>query len=91
MKARWASDEAKKDFLASISVSGIDSVGLVSRLTNVISKELKVNMQSISFDSKDGVFEGKINLYITDVSHLEGLMEKLKNVTGLDNVKRVNA
>ena len=40
MKARWASDETKKDFLASIAVSGIDSVGLGSRLTNVIRKEL---------------------------------------------------
>ena len=57
----------------------------------MISKELKVNMQSISFESKEGVFEGKINLYITDVSHLEGLMDKLKTVTGLDNVRRVNA
>ncbi len=90
MKARWASDEIKENFLASIAVNGIDSVGLVSAITNVISKELKVNMQSISFDSKDGVFEGKINLFITDVSHLESLMDKLKTITGLDNVRRVN-
>jgi GTP pyrophosphokinase len=90
MKARWASEEIKIDFLASISVSGIDSVGLVSSITHVISKELKVNMQSISFESKEGVFEGKINVYITDVKHLEDLMAKLKSVTGLDNVRRIN-
>jgi guanosine-3',5'-bis(diphosphate) 3'-pyrophosphohydrolase len=91
MRARWASEDSKSNFLASIAVSGIDSVGMVSSITNVISKELKVNMQSISFDSKDGVFEGKINLYITDVRHLESLMVKLKSITGLDNVKRINA
>ena len=92
IKAKWANDglAAQKEFPAAIRVSGIDSVGLVSGITDVISKELQVNMTAISFSSNAGTFEGNIMLKITDVAHLEELMFKLKSINGLMNVVRVD-
>ena len=66
--ARWSNQE--NEFLTGVKFSGIDSLGIVQQITTVISAQQHVNMKSISFDSNDGIFEGKIMLYITNTSHL---------------------
>jgi GTP pyrophosphokinase len=91
LKARWtnADPTLKKAFLASIQITGTDSVGIVRGITDVISKELKVNMKSIGIDTVDGKFEGTIQLYIYDTNHLEQLISNLKRVDGIYSVERV--
>ena len=90
LKARWSNNDPTKQssFLASIKISGIDSVGIVRGITDVISKQLQVNMKSINIDTIDGKFEGSIQLYIYDTSHLEELMNNIKKVEGLYSVVR---
>lgn len=88
VKARWAGQQ-KIAFLAGIKVTGIDEVGLVNNVTRLISGELNVNMRSISFDSKDGVFEGTIMVFVHDTKHLRKLMAKLKQIPGVINVARI--
>lgn len=89
IKARWTSQQ-KIAFLAGIKVTGIDEVGLVNSITRIISEELNVNMRSLSFDSNDGVFDGTIMLYVHDTKHLTKLMEKMKKITGVINVARID-
>lgn len=89
VKARWTSQH-EIAFLAGIKVTGIDEVGLVNKITMLISGELNVNMRSISFDSDDGIFEGKIMVYVHDTKHLTKLMAKLKSVEGVINVIRID-
>lgn len=88
MKAVWSSSEKKK-FLSKLKFTGIDDVGLVHNVTKAISEELHVNMKSISFDSNDGIFDGNITVQIHDVSHLNELIHKLKEVPGVLTVDRV--
>ncbi|MFM9944537.1 MAG: ACT domain-containing protein, partial [Bacteroidia bacterium] len=71
-----------------IKITGIDDVGIVSRITDIISKDLKVNMKSISFESHDGTFEGKLAVYLTDTSHLQVLMDGIKSIDPYINVTR---
>jgi guanosine-3',5'-bis(diphosphate) 3'-pyrophosphohydrolase len=89
VKARWTTRESIA-FLAGIKVNGFDEVGIVNRITKIISNQLKVNMRSISFDTSDGLFEGTIMVYVQDTHHLDELMHKLKEVPGVINVLRMN-
>lgn len=88
LAANWK--ENKRDaFITGLKFIGIDNVGLVKELTTIISDLEKVNMKSLNFDSKDGVFEGTIMLYVYDKNHLENLIRKLRNIEGIEKVVRM--
>ncbi len=92
IKAKWANTMLDKSqaFITNIKVSGIDSVGIVSTITNIISQQLQINMHSISVNSKEGMFEGSIELEVYDTAHLEELMNKIKDSSPLIKVSRVD-
>lgn len=89
VKAKWVNSESLA-FLAGIMVRGFDDVGIVNKITRLISNQMKVNMRSLNFDTNDGIFEGKITLFVSDTRHLNELMEKIKNVTGVIAVERMD-
>ncbi len=76
-------------FLARISVAGIDRIGLVNDISNIISYELSVNMTNINFSVTKGIFEGTIDLYVHHTKDLNNLILKISNVKGIESVKRV--
>lgn len=82
--------EKLSSFIANVKVSGVDSIGLLGELTNVISTDLKVNMQSISVDTKKGNFEGKLKLQVKDDKHLDELIHKLLKLKDITKVTRVD-
>jgi len=88
MQAKWI-DSSQQEFAAQITLSGIDNMGLVNNITKVISSNMHVNMKSISFQSDDGVFSGKINVIVKNSTMLKKLMENLKKINGIDKVTRV--
>lgn len=87
IKARWQSQELVER-VAAIKITGIDNLGLVNRLTEIISNQHNVNMKSISFETEDGIFEGKIRVLVFDTEHLEQLMAKFEQVDGVQRVMR---
>lgn len=87
IKARWTSQK-ELAFPAGIFIEGVDRVGIINDTTMIISTELKVNMRSITVDSDDGIFTGKLIVYVNDTSHLEKLMEKLSSIEGILKVSR---
>ena len=88
MQAKWI-DSSQQEFSAQITLSGIDNMGLVNNITKVISNNMHVNMKSISFQSDDGIFSGKINVIVKNSTMLTKLMENLKKINGIDKVTRV--
>jgi len=90
VKARWNSSDKGAFFPVNLRVTGMDDLGIVSNISDVISKDLQVNMRSISIDSIDGMFEGNITLFVKDTQHLEALIRKLKKVKGVLNIKRMD-
>jgi GTP diphosphokinase / guanosine-3',5'-bis(diphosphate) 3'-diphosphatase len=92
IKSRWAdgSLNINKSFLTSIKIQGIDSVGIVSAITNIISTQLQINMKSINVTANEGMFEGNITLQVNDTKHLEDLMNKIKQASQLISVTRVD-
>ncbi len=75
-------------FIVGLRVRGEDRVGIVNDLTTVISRNLKTNIQSITVDTEDGIFEGTIVLFVSDLAHLQRLIRRLKNVKGVHGVYR---
>jgi GTP diphosphokinase / guanosine-3',5'-bis(diphosphate) 3'-diphosphatase len=87
IKAFWTS-QISMSFLAHLVIRGMDRMGLMNDVTRVISQELKVNIQSLSIGVKEGIFEGKIALMVSDTSHLETLVNSLEQVDGVIEVER---
>ncbi len=75
-------------FLTALRVMGEDRVGIVSDITTVISRNLKTNIRSITVDSEDGIFEGTLVIYVSDLQHLRRVIDRLKRVEGIHGVYR---
>ncbi|HZY36240.1 MAG TPA: bifunctional (p)ppGpp synthetase/guanosine-3',5'-bis(diphosphate) 3'-pyrophosphohydrolase [Mucilaginibacter sp.] len=90
VKARWTNQQ-ELAFLTGLRITGIDDVGLINKLTTVISNDFKVNMRSITVDSDNGIFEGSIMVYVNDTEHLDNLIKKLKTVKGVTGVNRFDS
>ncbi|BDD03362.1 RelA/SpoT family protein [Aureibacter tunicatorum] len=88
IKAGWASKKQTR-FVASMLVIGTDRVGLISDITKVISEQMKVNVRSMSISSEDGIFEGKIQLFISDTDHLNDLIKLIRKVPDIIKVHRI--
>ncbi|WP_375241795.1 RelA/SpoT family protein [Lacinutrix sp.] len=88
IQAKWI-DSSKQEYYANILLSGIDNLGLVNHITKVISENMHVNMTSISFQSNDGIFSGKINVSVKNKTLLKKLMDNLKKINGIDKVSRI--
>jgi len=76
-------------FIARITITGIDRIGLINDITNIISYELKVNMTKINVAVSNGIFEGTIDLYVHHTKDLNNLILKISNIKGVENIKRV--
>ncbi|MBL7812326.1 MAG: bifunctional (p)ppGpp synthetase/guanosine-3',5'-bis(diphosphate) 3'-pyrophosphohydrolase [Bacteroidetes bacterium] len=86
---QWRSDGYNKPFEAKLSVHGIDDVGIVSRITDIISKDMEVNMRSINITANDdGTFHGRLEVFIHNVKHLEELMAHIQSAHKYIQVKR---
>lgn len=85
---KWAMHKLVS-FLARISITGVDRLGLVNEITNIISSELKVNMTGINLNVKDGIFEGVIDLYVHHTKDLNNLILKISNIKGIESIRRV--
>lgn len=85
---KWAIHKLNS-FLARVSMSGIDRLGLVNEITNIISSELKVNMTGINITVKDGIFEGTIDVYVHHTKDLNNLILKISGINGIENVRRI--
>jgi len=87
INAKWV-DSSSEDFSATLKLSGIDNMGIVSEVTQSISKLMSVNINKISFDSEDGIFNGLISVSVKNKTILNKLVKHLKKVNGVDKVLR---
>lgn len=83
LNAKWTGSDGRSSFHTVIKVSGIDEVGIVNRISDVISNDPKVSMRSLSVESKDGMFEGVLKIFVSDIKHLEGLLRRFMTINGV--------
>lgn len=90
IKARWSNKELVQ-FEVGLKFAGIDDVGLVQKITNIISTDMNVNMKAISFEANNGIFQGKVVVLVHDTNHLGTLIDQLKAVEGVLTVDRIES
>jgi len=88
VKVEWHTHKLKS-FLTKVVLQGIDRQGLVNNITDMLSRDLKVNMKSIYFDTNEGIFDGTIEVYVHDTRDLNNLIEKLKKIKNVQSVNRL--
>ncbi len=87
VKTKWAKNK-EISFLTGLKIVGLDDVGVINKITNVISGDLRINISGLSIDSKEGYFQGTIKVFVHDKEELEILVERLKSLNGIQTVDR---
>ena len=90
VKTKWAKNK-EISFLTGLKIIGLDDVGIVNKITNIISGQMKINIAGLSIESDSGVFEGMIKVFVRDKEELEELVDNLKKLEGIQTVDRFDA
>jgi guanosine-3',5'-bis(diphosphate) 3'-pyrophosphohydrolase len=90
VKTKWAKNK-EISFLTGVKIVGMDDVGVINKITNLISGELRLNINALTIEAKDGLFEGNIRIYVHDKEELEELVSRLMQLNGIHSVIRYDA
>ncbi|NNG10755.1 MAG: bifunctional (p)ppGpp synthetase/guanosine-3',5'-bis(diphosphate) 3'-pyrophosphohydrolase [Arenibacter sp.] len=88
ISAKWI-DSSQEEFTAEIVLTGIDNLGLISEITEVISGNLHVNMRNLNFSTDGGTFTGRITVVVKNNAILKKVIDNLKRINGIDKVARI--
>jgi guanosine-3',5'-bis(diphosphate) 3'-pyrophosphohydrolase len=87
IKTRWTA-KTTPAFLTTVKLTGLDDIGVINKLTTIISGEMKLNMQSVSIETNEGIFEGVIKVFVKDNDQVNKLITRLKSIPGINSVIR---
>lgn len=88
VRAKW-DGKGSSQYSITLRIIGVDDIGIVNNLTNIISKDEKLILRSINIDSHDGLFRGNLVIQIEDSYKMESLIKKLRTVKGVKQVERI--
>ena len=75
-------------FLVTIVIKGLDRLGLLNDVTQVISHQMNVNIRKVTIETVEGIFEGNIQLYVHDVDDVHAIIAELKRIDNIQEVIR---
>ena len=87
VKTKWAKNK-EISFLTGLKIVGLDDVGVIHKITNLISGELKININAMTIEAKEGLFFGNVRIYVHDKEELDELVLRLKKLPGIETVDR---
>jgi GTP pyrophosphokinase len=87
VKTKWAKNK-EISFLTGLKIVGLDDVGVIHKITNLISGELRINIAAMTIEAKEGLFHGNVRVYVHDKEELEELVDMLKRLPGIETVDR---
>ncbi|MEI7470621.1 MAG: RelA/SpoT family protein [Chitinophagaceae bacterium] len=87
VKTKWAKNN-EISFLTGLKIIGLDDVGVIHKITNLISGELKFNISAMTIEAKEGVFEGNVKIFVHDKDELDELCNRLIALPGIERVDR---
>ncbi|MEP6728697.1 MAG: TGS domain-containing protein, partial [Bacteroidota bacterium] len=90
VKTKWAKNK-EISFLTGLKIVGLDDVGVIHKITNLISGEMKINISALTVEAIEGIFHGNIKVFVHDKEELEDLVEKLLKLSGIQSVDRYDA
>ena len=87
VKTKWAKNK-EISFLTGLKIIGLDDVGVIHKITNLISGELKFNISAMTIEAKEGIFEGNVKIFVHDKEELDELVDRLIALPGIERVDR---
>ncbi len=84
---KWSQHKAIS-YLSTVALRGIDRMGMLLELSQVVTGDFNINIRGINLQSHDGIFEGTLSLYVRDAESLNALLDKLRKIKGIERVKR---
>jgi GTP pyrophosphokinase len=87
VKTKWAKNK-EISFLTGLKIIGLDDVGVIHKITNLISGELRVNISAMTIEANDGIFEGNVKVFVHDKEELDNLVNELLGLPGIERVDR---
>ena len=88
VKAKWQ-PKSEIAFLAALKITAIDNVGLLNKMTNLLSNEMKLNLHSLKMESKQDLVEATISVYVHSTTELSQLIDRLNKMKEVKKVARV--
>lgn len=85
---RWSHEKAMS-YLVTAELRGIDRKGILLEVARIISDDFNINIREINIKSHAGIFEGNLSLYVKDAESLNAVLDKLRQIKGLETVKRI--
>ena len=90
VKTKWAKNK-EISFLTGLKIIGLDDVGVIHKITNLLSGELKINISAMTIEANDGIFQGNIRVFVQDKEQLDDVVKQLLNLPGIERVDRYDA
>ncbi|MEI7735552.1 MAG: RelA/SpoT family protein [Ferruginibacter sp.] len=87
VKTKWAKNK-EISFLTGLKIIGLDDVGVIHKITNLISGEMRFNIAAMTIEAKEGIFNGNVKIFVHDREELDDLVERLINLPGIERVDR---
>ena len=85
---QWETSADEASFLVRLSLRGVDRMGILNEISRYISLVMGVNMRRLSIGTEEGIFEGYIDLYVSNKEVLERIIKKLGSIDGIQSVVR---
>ncbi|MBG9376523.1 bifunctional (p)ppGpp synthetase/guanosine-3',5'-bis(diphosphate) 3'-pyrophosphohydrolase [Panacibacter sp. DH6] len=87
VKTKWAKNK-EISFLTGLKIVGLDDVGVINKITNVVSGDMRINISALTIESGEGLFHGTIKIFVHDKEELDELVIKLLELNGIQSVTR---
>ena len=76
-------------FDATIRLQGIDRVGMLLDISQIISSQMNVNIHKLTIASEEGVFDGTIELRVHDRDDVRLIINQLKKIADIQDVTQI--
>jgi len=91
VRARWTRLDSARGFLAQIRLTGVENLGIVSRITEILAEYKGVAVKNFTYSMNNGLFEGRIELLVPNINLLYSIIKKIQSVRGITRVTRVES
>jgi GTP pyrophosphokinase len=91
VRARWTRLDASRGFLTSVKLTGVENLGIVTRITEILSEYKGVSVKNFAYSMNNGMFEGRIDLLVPNINILYGIIKRMQSVKGITRATRVDS
>ena len=89
VRARWTRLDSSRGFLSTVKLTGVENLGIVARITEILSEYKAVSVKNFTYSMNNGLFEGRMELLVPNINVLYGIIKKIQSVKGITRVMRV--